>query len=40
VLANDKFYDITGFTPVEDSAFDPIRDMIEGLGLAEEDILD
>jgi len=40
VLANDKFYDITGFTPVEDSAFDPIRDMIKGLGLAEEDILD
>jgi phosphonate transport system substrate-binding protein len=39
VLANDEFYDITGFSRVEDSAFDPIRDMIEGLGLKEEDIL-
>lgn len=40
VLANDKFYDITGFTRVDDSQFDPIRDMISGLGLAEEDILE
>jgi len=40
VLANDQFYDITGFTPVDDSQFDPIRDMIEGLGMTEEDILD
>jgi len=40
VLANDKFYDITGFTPVDDAQFDPIRDMITGLGLAEEDILE
>ncbi len=40
VLANDEFYDITGFTRVEDSNFDPIRDMIEGLGLKEEDILE
>ena len=39
VLANDKFYDITGFTPVEDSAFDPIRNMIDFLGLGEEEIL-
>jgi phosphonate transport system substrate-binding protein len=39
VLANDEFYDITGFSRVEDSAFDPIRDMISGLGLKEEDIL-
>jgi len=40
VLSNDEFYAITGFTPVEDSAFDPIRGMIEGLGLTEEEILD
>ena len=39
VLANDQFYDITGFTPVDDSNFDPIRDMITGLGMKEEDIL-
>ena len=39
VLANDQFYDITGFTPVTDSNFDPIRDMIKGLGLSEEEIL-
>jgi len=39
VLANDKFYDITGFTPVTDSAFQPIRDMIDKMGLKEEDIL-
>ena len=39
VLANEQFYDITGFTPVDDSAFDPIRDMIKGLGMNEEDIL-
>lgn len=39
VLANDQFYDITGFTPVDDSNFEPIRDMIKGLGLTEDDIL-
>ena len=39
VLANDKFYDITGFTRVADAEFDPIRDMISGLGLKEEEIL-
>ncbi|NLT74156.1 MAG: phosphate/phosphite/phosphonate ABC transporter substrate-binding protein [Chloroflexi bacterium] len=39
VLANDEFYDITGFARVDDSNFDPIRDMITGLGLREEDIL-
>ncbi len=39
VLANDEFYDITGFSRVDDSNFDPIRDMITGLGLKEEDIL-
>ena len=39
VLANDRFYDITGFAKVDDAKFDPIRDMIKGLGLKEEDIL-
>ena len=39
VLSDDRFYAITGFTPVEDAAFDPIRDMITGLGMREEDIL-
>ena len=39
VLANDEFYDITDFAPVDDSTFDPIRDMIKGLGLVEDDIL-
>jgi phosphonate transport system substrate-binding protein len=39
VLSNAEFYDITGFTRVDDSFFDPIRDMIDGLGLREEDIL-
>lgn len=39
VLANDEFYDITGFIRIEDSAFDPIRDMLTGLGIIEEDVL-
>ena len=39
VLANDEFYDITGFQPVSDAEFQPIRDMIEQMGLSEEDIL-
>ena len=39
VLANDKFYDITSFTRVDDANFNPIRAMIKGLGLTEEDIL-
>ena len=39
ILANSEFYDITGFTPVDDTAFQPIRDMISGLGMKEEDIL-
>ena len=37
---NDEFYAITGFTPVDDAAFDPIRIMIQELGLTEEEILD
>ena len=40
VLSNDEFYAITGFTPVDDAAFDPIRIMIQELGLTEEEILD
>jgi len=39
VLANDQFYDITGFAEVDDSNFDPIRDMINEMGMSEEDIL-
>jgi phosphonate transport system substrate-binding protein len=39
VLENDKFYDISDFEPVADSKFDPIRDMIKGLGMQEDDIL-
>ena len=39
VLANDQFYDITGFERVDDTKFQPIRDMIKGLGLTEEEIL-
>ena len=39
VLANDKFYDITDFTPVSDAQFQPIRDMIEKMGLSEDQIL-
>ena len=38
VLSNDQFYDITGFTPVSDSNFDPIRVMIKEMGMTEEDI--
>ncbi len=39
VLANSEFYDITGFDPVDDSTYDPIRQMIDSLGLTEDDIL-
>ena len=40
VLANDAFYDITGFVPVDDSSFGPVREMIHGLGLTEQDIVE
>ena len=39
VLGNNEFYDITDFVPVDSSNFEPIRDMIKGLGMKEEDIL-
>lgn len=39
VLANTEFYDITGFVPVDDTKFEPIRTLIREMGLAEEDIL-
>ena len=39
VLANDEFYDITGFTPVDDAKFEPIRAMIKAAGLTEDEIL-
>jgi phosphonate transport system substrate-binding protein len=39
ILGNNEFYDITNFVPVDDANFNPIRDMITGLGMKEEDIL-
>lgn len=40
VLANADFYDITGFGPVDDSYYDPVRNAINTLGWTEEDILE
>jgi phosphonate transport system substrate-binding protein len=40
VLANDRFYDITGFSVVDDSNFESVRTLIREIGLTEEDILD
>jgi len=40
VLANADFYDITGFGPVDDSYYDPVRNAINVLGWTEEDILE
>jgi phosphonate transport system substrate-binding protein len=37
-LGNDEFYDWTGLEPTEDSAYDPVRNLIEQLGYTEEDI--
>jgi len=39
VLQNERFYDISGFAPVTDAAYDPIRSMIKAAGLTEEEIL-
>ena len=39
VLGNAEFYGISGFTRVDDSMFDPVRDMIYGLELEDDDIL-
>jgi len=39
VLQNEKFYDISGFDPVTDEAYEPIRAMIKAAGMTEEDIL-
>ena len=39
VLQNEKFYDISGFEPVTDEAYQPIRSMIAAAGMTEEDIL-
>ena len=33
ILANDKFYDITGFGYATDAAYNPVRDMITAVGI-------
>jgi phosphonate transport system substrate-binding protein len=38
-LCSDSFYGWTGAEPVDDSDFDPVRFLIEALGMTEEDIL-
>lgn len=38
-LCSDAFYSWTGAEPVLDSVFDPVRTLIQALGLTEEDIL-
>ena len=40
VLADEDFYDITGFGQVEDDYYDPVRNAINILGWTEEDILE
>ncbi len=40
VLADEDFYDITGFGRVADSYYDPVRNAINILGWTEEDILE
>jgi phosphonate transport system substrate-binding protein len=40
VLANEDFYDITGFGRVGDDYYDPVRNAINTLGWTEEDILE
>ena len=40
VLANEDFYDITGFGRVDDAYYDPVRNAINTLGWTEEDILE
>ena len=37
-ICGDQFYSWTGLDPVEDSAFDPVRKLIDILGYTEEDI--
>ncbi len=39
VLANKDFYDITGFEKVQDTYYDPVRNLIKQLGITEDDIL-
>jgi phosphonate transport system substrate-binding protein len=40
VLADEDFYDITGFGRVDDDYYDPVRNAINILGWTEEDILE
>jgi phosphonate transport system substrate-binding protein len=37
-ICSDQFYNWTGLDPIDDSAYDPIRLLIKGLGYTEEDI--
>ena len=38
-LCSDSFYNWTGAEPTTDSAYDPVRFLINALGMTEEDIL-
>ncbi len=40
VLADEDFYDITGFGPVDDDFYNPVRNAINILGWTEEEILE
>ena len=37
-ICSDQFYNWTGMDPVDDAAYDPVRQLIEVLGYTEEDI--
>ncbi len=39
VLSNKDFYGITGFAKVDDSFYDPVRNLIQQLGIKEDDVL-
>jgi phosphonate transport system substrate-binding protein len=39
VLQNPQFYDISGFDRVDDTFYDPVRNLIKNIGLTEADIL-
>jgi basic membrane protein A len=37
-ICSDQFYNWSGLEPVDDSAYDPVRQLIDGLGYTEEDV--
>lgn len=37
-ICSDQFYNWSGLEPVEDSFYDPVRQLIDVLGYTEEDI--